>query len=443
MSWDYDKEMGIHTRYHISIEAVRIDFNDRWRPGVTFSLYKSVSRVSDKGYIILHAEEDCPKVFQWTSHQLQYLCRRDSIILYSNDGHKEQLATVEEADERASQAKYGRQNVARIAVTRTLYFGTSTVWFEVYRDRWYGTHPSSSPRLDVSLCLEFANEENCTRFIQQDMRSLEYKFGIKGDEETSIADILRSLVPITDTFHSAQTNAFRRRLTASQFFEECPQPDTKLIRDRACNRGHGRPCYLTLHLSISLRFSLSCIVCVDWSATTIPPTFLSSSAPFQSLTSLHLKFPSPTPQDHNNTSSSSSQSRPGGLTISISGHEISFSAGTSPLSLGSGFTLNSAHRTVNVNYINAIMGDAFLAPISGGNNGGRNNVNNSFGTGADEGPRALNHLTLSSSPFGSCTQGPNTNDTQSDQLLRPARKSISTYTRRFIRAIRYVIARST
>ncbi len=107
----------------------------------------------------------------------------------------------------------------------------------------------------------------------------------------------------------------------------------------------------------------------------MPPTLLSPSGVFRSLNNLHLKFPSPASQDPNH--SSSSQSHLDDLTITISAREISFSTGTDSVSLGNGFTLNSEHRTVTVNYINAIMGDAFLGPISRSNIGGTNNVNNS------------------------------------------------------------------
>lgn len=201
-------------------------------------------------------------------------------------------------------------------------------------------------------------------------------------------------------------NALRYRLSLSQFLDEFPQPETKpLIRHRPSNRGHDRPCYLTLHLSTTLRLSFSSIVRVDWSATNVPPTFPSHSGAFRSLNNLHLKFPAPASQDRNYDSSS--QRHQDDLTITISPREISFSSSTSTnsASLGNGFTLSSEHRIVNVNYINAIMGDAFMGPISGGNNGGRNNVNTSACLYLiiirSSGLILIYHLVCMSSPDGS------------------------------------------
>ncbi|KAF7416447.1 hypothetical protein PC9H_002713 [Pleurotus ostreatus] len=145
----------------------------------------------------------------------------------------------------------------------------------------------------------------------------------------------------------AENNATRHQTPLSQFIDKYPEPETQ-----------HRPCYLTLSICLTLDFISS----VDWSATTIPPTFSPSGA-FQSLNNLHLKFPSHSSQQDD-------------LTITISAHEISFLDGANSVSAGNSFSINSVHRTVTVNYINNI-GDAFLAPIHGGNNGGRNNTNTS------------------------------------------------------------------
>ncbi|KAF7416436.1 hypothetical protein PC9H_002702 [Pleurotus ostreatus] len=91
------------------------------------------------------------------------------------------------------------------------------------------------------------------------------------------------------------------------------------------------------------------------SATASSPSLIGS------LNNLHLKFPSHSSQQ-------------GDLTISIYAREISFLDGTNSVSAGKPFSINSVHRTVNINYIHN-TGDAFLAPIHGGNVGGRNNVN--------------------------------------------------------------------
>ncbi|KAF9489468.1 hypothetical protein BDN71DRAFT_1456073 [Pleurotus eryngii] len=185
-----------------------------------------------------------------------------------------------------------------------------------------------------------------------------------------IGDFSRALVPIADNLNAAENNAAARCLPYSQFIDDLPQPETQLICHRGSNRGNDRPCYLTLHISLGDFFQ---ILRVDWSYINNSPACPLRSDAFRSLNSLHLKFPSPASQDCN--PNSSSQFHQDNLTITISAREISFSTGTNTVSLGNGFTLSSEHRTVTVNYINAIMGDAFLGTINGGNNGGRNNVN--------------------------------------------------------------------
>ncbi|KAJ8689370.1 hypothetical protein PTI98_013395 [Pleurotus ostreatus] len=269
---------------------------------------------------------------------------------------QEALATEEEADEIAKRAAHDERHQAHIMVTRALSVGTATVWLKVHRIRSYCT----TKVVEARFCIEFANSEECTRFLHEDMRRLKLRH--VSDEDTDVAvigDILRALLPIHDDHRSAEKNALRRGIPESQFIDEYPEPETQLIS----HRGHHRPCCLSL--SISLVFGS--IICVDWSATTIPPTFPSPSGAFQSLNNLRVIFPS-----HDRNSSPQDD-----LTITISAGEMSFSTGTNPISLANGLTLSSAHRTVNINYINAIMGDAFIGTINGGNNGGRNNTNTS------------------------------------------------------------------
>ncbi|KAG9225294.1 hypothetical protein CCMSSC00406_0009850 [Pleurotus cornucopiae] len=265
---------------------------------------------------------------------------------------QEALATEEEADEIAKRAAHDERHQAHIMVTRALSVGTATVWLKI---RSYCT----TKVVEARFCIEFANSEECTRFLHEDMRRLKLRH--VSDEDTDVAvigDILRALLPIHDD-HRSEKNALRRGIPESQFIDEYPEPETQLIS----HRGHHRPCCLSL--SISLVFGS--IICVDWSATTIPPTFPSPSGAFQSLNNLRVIFPS-----HDRNSSPQDD-----LTITISAGEMSFSTGTNPISLANGLTLSSAHRTVNINYINAIMGDAFIGTINGGNNGGRNNTNTS------------------------------------------------------------------
>ncbi|KAF9490077.1 hypothetical protein BDN71DRAFT_232149 [Pleurotus eryngii] len=277
------------------------------------------------------------------------------------------LVTEKEADEIASRAEYDERDEAHIAVTSTLSVGTGTIWFKV---EWLQLYPSVG--LDVGFVVEFGNSEECTRFLREHMRKLECRCRFPPYAGAGIAvidDIMRALDPIRDDLFTTERNAGQRGIPFLQFVDDLPQPETQLIRHRCSNRGDDRPCYLTLHITTSI----DAISNVDWSATTIPPTFPSHSSAFRSLNDLHLKFPSPASQDCN--PNSSSQSHQDDLTITISAGEISFSTGANPVSLGNRFTLSSVHRTVNVNYINAIMGDAFLGTINGGNNGGRNNVN--------------------------------------------------------------------
>ncbi|KAF9489466.1 hypothetical protein BDN71DRAFT_1456063 [Pleurotus eryngii] len=368
MSGD-DEETGIDTMYNLFVEAVQVDPNDRWSPGATVSLYQWRTWMPTKRDL-LYMQDDHTTALQWRPHQPQPLCWSSCIVIeYTNDGHtqEEEVATWEEAEELASRAEYDRWDKAHLEVTRTVSSGTSTVWVKVERDQWYNLHSG----FEIRVCLEFANAKDCTQFIQEEIDELEgrdiiSKFNDGGT--VAINDIIQTVAPIADDFRSALTHAARRH--------ECTQPETKLIRRRASSRDLGRPCYLTLHLSTiadTLSDEVPFIAEVNWSATTIPPIFPLHASTFRSLNNLHLKFHSVTSQDGNYNSPSRSQQDD--LTISVSAREISLFNGTNSVFAGNSFSVNSEDRTVNINYINTIMGDAFLGPISGGNNGGRNNVN--------------------------------------------------------------------
>lgn len=179
-------------------------------------------------------------------------------------------------------------------------------------------------------------------------------------------------------------DAVQRGLSCSRFLEEFSGPEAQLIRRRASNPfvNHARPCYLTLHLEVyTLHHSdaLAFINRVDWDVSTVAPTIPSS--PFRSVSNLRLNFPSTTSQDRSDDSDPSQLNR-SDLTINISAQEISLLTGTNSVSTGNSCTITSDHRIVNINYI---MGDVYWGPISGGNVGGRDNVNFSayqlFGAG--------------------------------------------------------------
>ncbi|KAF9490073.1 hypothetical protein BDN71DRAFT_1455034, partial [Pleurotus eryngii] len=347
-----DEEAGINTMYHLSIEGARIDFNDSWCAGATISLYEQAWWPS-AGRKLLYTMIDCPKELLWTLPKPEYLMSDSGIqIEYLEDGYMRQevLATEEEAVDIARRAVYDECGQAHIAVSRTLSVGISTVWLEGSRDRWY-----HEPVIyNVRLVVEFGNSEECTRFLHEDIRMLEDQFIYETDTGVDvIGDFSRALVPIADNLNAAENNAAARCLPYSQFIDDLPQPETQLIRHRGSNRGNDRPCYLTLHISLGDFFQ---ILRVDWSYINNSPACPLRSDAFRSLNSLHLKFPSPASQDCN--PNSSSQFHQDDLTITISPREISFSTGTNTVSLGNGFTLSSEHRTVTVNYINAIMGDA-------------------------------------------------------------------------------------
>ncbi|KAF9490083.1 hypothetical protein BDN71DRAFT_1455113 [Pleurotus eryngii] len=108
-----------------------------------------------------------------------------------------------------------------------------------------------------------------------------------------IDDIMRALDPIRDDLFTAERNAGQRGIPFLQFVDDLPQPETQFIRHRASDRAYDRPCYLTLDISTSIY----AIADVDWSATTIPPTFPLCSDAFRSLNNIHLNFPPCTQHD--------------------------------------------------------------------------------------------------------------------------------------------------
>ncbi|KAF4588360.1 hypothetical protein EYR38_010328 [Pleurotus pulmonarius] len=233
-------------------------------------------------------------------------------------------------------------------------------------DREYG----ESIEIDVSFCVEFGNSEECTRFLHEEIWELQNQY--IEDKESNVAAInaiMRALVPIHNNLLTAEEDAAQRCVPYSQFIDECSQPETQLIHHRGANRGDDRPCYVTLQITISDASSISG---VGWTATNIPPAIPSRPSTFRSLSTLHLKFPSRQSQERTDDSASSSHHED--LTITISAREITFIDGTNSTSAGNSFSVNSVHRTVNINYINN-TGDAFLAPISSSNVGGQNNVN--------------------------------------------------------------------
>ncbi|KAF9488171.1 hypothetical protein BDN71DRAFT_525175 [Pleurotus eryngii] len=216
-----------------------------------------------------------------------------------------------------------------------------------------------------------------TAFASYNTRMLSfYKVAAKLDDELAIlGDVWKTLTPLVSNFRDAQRVALQRCLPRSQF--EYPEPETQLIRHqtRKARQHHTRPCYLVLHLAIeadtiddSLRVTVA-----TWSALNDPLAFLPPSNSFSSLNHIHLKFPLPTPQDGDRNSSLSGDQDQKELSISISGCETPFSSGAN--SPRDNVVISSSHRTIIINHIHAIMGDAFLGTINGGNIGGRNNVN--------------------------------------------------------------------
>ncbi|KAF4565311.1 hypothetical protein EYR36_001881 [Pleurotus pulmonarius] len=195
-----------------------------------------------------------------------------------------------------------------------------------------------------------------------------------------INDIMRALAPIHNDHRTEWVNAARRGVPLSQFIDECPQLDTKLIRHRASHRGHDRPCYATLHLST---IKVLHITRVDWSAINNSPNFPFHSDPFRSLNDIYLNFPASTQHNcpkHNPPS----QNNTDALRFTVEATGIHGLTATNTDTQGNSITIKSEHRNVQVNLaglhgislnINFIAGDNFSGAISSSNIGGTNNVN--------------------------------------------------------------------
>ncbi|KAF9491839.1 hypothetical protein BDN71DRAFT_1452272 [Pleurotus eryngii] len=374
----YDPETGIATSYDVSIEAIQVEFDCSWRPGATVSLHGHNWWCNKQERLFV--TKNCPKAFRWKPHRPKLLLLEgDIVVKYTKDKCERNDVVMPPYDvvrEMAERAEYDRDGEACISTEHTFSFGAATCWFRVGMCQYY---PGLYVRANVVL--EFGNSENCLRFIQHGMRMLSfYKVAPKLDDELAIlGDVWKTLTPLVSNFRDAQRVALQRCLPRSQF--KYPEPETQLIRHQTCNarQHHTRPCYLVLHLAIeadttddSLRVTVA-----TWSALNDPLAFLPPSNSFSSLNHIHLKFPLPTPQDGDRNSSLSGDQDQKELSISISGRETPFSSGAN--SPGDNVVISSSHRTIIINHIHAIMGDAFLGTINGGNIGGRNNVNSIIG----------------------------------------------------------------
>ncbi|KAF9491251.1 hypothetical protein BDN71DRAFT_1453142 [Pleurotus eryngii] len=122
-----------------------------------------------------------------------------------------------------------------------------------------------------------------------------------------------------------------------------------------------------------------------------PPVSPSHSNAFRSLNNVHLNFPSSARDDRHNNNPSS-QNSPGTLSFAVEASSIHGLTGINSVARGNSITISSEHRNVHVNLaglpgvslsINFISGDNFFGAISGGNVGGRNNINTSVVTPAE------------------------------------------------------------
>ncbi|KAF9490217.1 hypothetical protein BDN71DRAFT_1454745, partial [Pleurotus eryngii] len=224
------------------------------------------------------------------------------------------VATGEEADQIASRAVYDEWGDAHIMVTRTLSVGTSTVWLEVERERYY-----SPVNYNVPLVVEFGNSEECTLFLHEHMSKLHRYISVTG--VAVIDDIVHALIPIIDDLLTAQSNAAARCLPYSQFVDDLHQPETQLIRHRSSNRGDERPCYLTRHISFGEFISIHC---VDWNELNNSPACPLRSDTFRSLNNIHLNFLPHTQHDyHNHDRPPQHSTEPTNVTVETTGiHDL-------------------------------------------------------------------------------------------------------------------------
>ncbi|KAL4263320.1 hypothetical protein AB1N83_011698 [Pleurotus pulmonarius] len=83
-------------------------------------------------------------------------------------------------------------------------FNDSTLWLKVERSHYYRIWLD----IDVRFCVEFANSEECTRFLHEDMRELEERYIYNTDSDVSvIGDIMRALSAIHDDHATAEEDA--------------------------------------------------------------------------------------------------------------------------------------------------------------------------------------------------------------------------------------------
>ncbi|KAL4261329.1 hypothetical protein AB1N83_007307 [Pleurotus pulmonarius] len=205
----YDEGSGIVTTYTSYIEGIQVKLNDRC-PGATISLYyRDIEALGERE--LLYSKIDCSKELLWTPPTPEFL-RNGVEMEYWADAHMryEIITTPEEVDEIASRAEYDGQDVAHIAVTRTLSVGTSTVWLTVARNRNY----DSPSHLDVRFCVEFGNSEDCTRFLNEHVRMLEDPYiRVRARGITVIDHIMHSLTQISGDYLSADDIAAHHGLT--------------------------------------------------------------------------------------------------------------------------------------------------------------------------------------------------------------------------------------
>ncbi|KAL4254206.1 hypothetical protein AB1N83_013595 [Pleurotus pulmonarius] len=96
-------------------------------------------------------------------------------------------------------------------------FNYSTVWLNVERRRYYRTFFD----VDVRFHVEFANSEDCTRFLHYDMRELEDRVIYPNSSDVGVIDvIIRALDPIHVDYYSAEMNAQQQHWRD----EQCQHP---------------------------------------------------------------------------------------------------------------------------------------------------------------------------------------------------------------------------
>ncbi|KAF9491679.1 hypothetical protein BDN71DRAFT_1294946 [Pleurotus eryngii] len=371
-----DAKTKIVTCYLFYVEAVQVHLDCTWSQGCAVSFRQlEVYGLGRR----LFTKKGCPQAFRWKPRQTKQFWDHISIEYARNECERCDLVVkFHDAMRMAKQAKYDRQGNTHLKIKQMFSFGRSTTLFRVHKHQSYSVH------LRFSVVLEFSNSADCLHFIQHDMWKLGYQRITpeqKDGESKIIDDLCEAVAPQASDYRHAEINAIQRCLSESQFFDEYPGPETQVISIRhqahASNPRHlAHRCHLTLQLAISSETPEDPLIIsqVHWSATDSPLAFPSPFNPFQYLSNLHLGFPLPVPRDRNRNSWSLDCQGQGSLTVTISDREVTFSESVNCVPTTNGFTINSTHRSVIVNYI---KGDVFLGPISGGNVGGTNNTNHS------------------------------------------------------------------